>query len=101
MAIRTYFTGATVFGLNLNLLGDGVSTVFKYDLQHPPFNLNFNGLTPQSMYAKALSGFSGTITATLSGSVMTLTFSAAPAAASNPFDGPVTLIQIYFFYDSQ
>lgn len=89
-------------GASITLVGDGVSTVFKYHLNQL-FSLNLNGpqlINPNASLSNVtafiVSGFSGlVVTGSSSGGEMILTFSAAP-----PMNA-VGLVDLSLLFDSQ
>ena len=68
-------------------VSDGVATVLEIDLSLAPFNVDFRGNIPLAvMTPQVSSAFTGPIanvTAELAGTIVTLTFSAAPPQVDN------------------
>jgi len=69
-------------GFALNLLGDGTTSSFSFDITKAPVNFNVNGQNPTA--AKFIDPVTGAFTnATLTGGhVVGMTFSAAPPAGT-------------------
>ena len=75
-------TTANFDNMQFTVLGDGVSKILVLNLAHPPFNINYNGVLPESFVVHGLEeGQSAVTSAILNGSleaVLTITFGIAP-----------------------